>query len=210
MGAKVVTRSQATPFRLALVAVAVAVIAGGVIVLIGSAAAGRHKAAGPAGTARRSDVERLSVLTHAPTPRSQAAYAGARRLPADAVRAEILGSAEVYVSENRLQEICLTTIEGALEGKTCGRDFEVLQHGLLAVTVETGGVRVSVLTPNGVRKVTLVDRDGARHRIAVTNNVAETFDSHVATVRYALPHGGWQVERIPASVLKPLKTVGRR
>jgi hypothetical protein len=202
-------RPKTTPLRLAVAAVAVAVIVGGSIALIGSANAGRDDAPGSAAPARASNVEHLSVLRHAPTSRSQAAYAGTRNLPADAVLAETYGSAEVYVSETRQQAICLTIIEGVLEDNTCGRDYEVLQHGLVAIWTQAGNVRVDILTPDGVRKVTLIDHDGAHHRVAVTNNVAEVYDSHVATVRYALPHGGWQVERIPASELKSQKR-GRR
>lgn len=208
-GAQIVMRSQATPFRLAIAALSLAVTVGGAIVLIGPANAGRRDAAGPAAPISASNIERLSVLRRPPTPRSQAAYAGARKLPADAVRAEMLGSAEVYVSESQRQEICLTIIEGAFEDNTCGRGFEVLQHGLVAIWTQAGNVRVDILAPNGVRKVTLTDRDGAHRQVAVTNNVAEVYDAHVATVRYALPHGGWQVERIPASELKPQRAGGR-
>jgi hypothetical protein len=208
MGAQIVMRSQATPFRLAIATVVLAVIVSGVIVLIGSAKAGRHDPAPPVAPIGASNVERLSVLTRAATPRSAAAYAAARKLPVDAVRAETFGSAEVYVSETH-EEICLTIIEGLLEDNTCGRDFEVLQHGLVAIWTQAGNVRVDILTPNGVRKVTLIDHDGAHRQIAVTNNVAEVYDSHVATVRYPLPHGGWQVERIPASELKPQRAGGR-
>lgn len=204
------TRSQVTPFRLALVAAAMAMVVAGVFVLISFANAGRDGVAGPVGPARAPSAERLSVLTHAPTSRSQAVYAEARRLPADAVRAQTIGSAEVYVSENEHEEICLTILEGALDGNTCGRAFEVPEHGLLALMVASRYVRVGILTPNGVRNVTLIDDDGARHRIAVRNNVAVAYDSHVATVQYLLPDGGWQVEKIPPSALKPLKTVGRR
>lgn len=209
MGAKLVMRSQVTPVGLAVAAVAVAAIVAGVMMLIGSADAGRHgvRLAGPTTVP---NVERLSVLTHAPTPRSAAAYAEARSLPADAVRAETIGSAEVYVFEDQSQEICLTILEGGLDGNTCGRDYEVPEHGLLAVMVASHYVRVGVLAPNGVRRVTLIDHDGARHQIAVTNNVAVAYDSHVATVRYALPDGGWQVEKVPAAELKPLRTVGQR
>lgn len=190
------TRSMRRPVRRSLATLSVAIMATacGMVLAVG-AYARNHRT-------RHAHVHRLSVFAHPLKRRAHAAYADAKDLPAGAVLAEMFGSAEVYVSEEAGM-LCLTVIEAPLGGSSCGRSNELQNEALLDVNVSSGHVRVGVLMPNGVNSVTLFDHDGTSRLVKITNNVAEVYDSNVASVQYKLPDGSTRTENIPPHVLNP-------
>lgn len=190
------TRSMRRPARrpLATLSVAIMATACGMVLAVG-AYARNHRT-------RHAHVHRLSVFAHPLKRRARAAYTDAGSIPAGAVLAEMFGSAEVYVSEEAGM-LCLTVIEAPSGGSSCGRSNELQNEALLDVNVSSGHVRVGVLMPNGVNSMALFDHDGTSHVVKITNNVAEAYDSNVASVQYKLPDGSTRTENIPPHVLNP-------
>lgn len=72
----------------------------------------------------------------------------------------------------------------------------------------SGRVRIGLVLPNGVGRVTLTDQGGLSRSIAVTNNVAVAYDSNIEAVEYALQNGSVSKTRIPAEVTHPKPPTG--
>src|SRR6185437_9830276 len=99
---------------------------------------------------------------------------------------------------------CINVIEAKSASGSCGRSADIQRNG--DIEISSGferPVRVGALMPNGVGSVTLIDRDGSTRNVKVANNVAEAYDSNIASVQFQLPNGSLRTERIPSGVLNP-------
>lgn len=196
---------------------ALAILAGAILVGIGSAVAtGGSQPSRNAQAQRTRYRNSFAVLARKV---DRAAAVSQTFLPSDAVLATTTGDRHVYVWERaagaptgksgtpsaKTQLICQGYLVGqaltAPGGVSCGNISEIAQTG----SVTFGKVRipgthtlsstiVTVLVPNGVKTVTITDAGGITYEVPVTNNVASVEDGKLASppsaaVLYKLPDG---------------------
>ena len=170
----------------------------------------------------------FAVLSHGT---ARAAGAGSAMFPPGAVLAAVAGSRKVYVWElssgqpsgpsagsrpAATTEVCVgwTAPSGGGSGD-CGPASQLDARGSVAigrVFDRTKGTlsptTVTVLVPNGVKTVTLTDRDGVSYEANVTNNVVVVEDENLApppatAVSYQLPNGATEAVPMPTPPTGP-------
>jgi hypothetical protein len=151
----------------------------------------------------------LMVFSH-PVP--SATHLVMPELPRGAVLANVSGHNRVYVSQQSIEGndlmqrsyICITDVEhGHPSSATCSPSEKVEREGLLTVRLAKSQVRLGILLPNGVSSVAVIDRDGARHSVAVFYNFVEFADNRPVAVEYELLGGRVHKESIPAAFINP-------
>lgn len=162
----------------------------------------RHKAAkNPSG---------LAVFSHHPKGLARIASAGSLKPPPGAILADVVGRTEVYVLHSSSGADCVMHLTvGAAGGSICSQPAQIEKEGAIGIFQEGPGatapgspatLRVTVLVPNGVRNVTVTDRDGSSYKVPVTNNVAEREDIEAASVAIELPGGKTATTNVAAIV----------
>jgi hypothetical protein len=162
-------------------------------------------------TSQTASTGGLAVFAH---PLASRAGPRAVHVPKGAVLAEASRENRAYVSRQYVAQaygnltqgayLCLTDVEaGQLSGTVCGPTEKVELSGALAVHLSHGRVRIGMLLPNGVRSVTIMNRDGGERVVSVLNNVVEAEDRSPVAVQYELAGGTVHRESIPASFIAP-------
>lgn len=204
-----------TPGRSRTLLTVLGVVLVGALVATALARNDRHRGVGLPGhrashyANRKTDI---SVFTHRPRGLARTAGTSSIQPPPGAILAVISGRTEVYALHAGSSQDCVMRLEAqSAGGSACGGTSKVEREGLVAISGEGVGakgpgsppaVQVTLLVPDGVKKIVIVDRDGSSHDIPVINNVAEDEDVNTGLVSYTLSSGVTQTTDVAEVVDK--------
>lgn len=197
------THSMRSAGRAAAVALVVAAVVAGMLITSALGSSG-----GSVETHHAARKASIGVFLRDPK-RARIASASSLRAPSGAILAAVVGHTEVYALHHSKSEDCVMDLTvGASGGSVCAPASQVEERGEVGISQEGPGatapnspatLRVTALVPNGVKSITVTDRDGSSYGVPVSNNVAEREDINIASVSYT-SGGGTQTTNVAAVV----------